>query len=230
MGLFDGITSAVGNLAKSVTGGDIVKPLIGAVGSFLGQSSANQSNRDLMNIANTFSGQQTQAQMDFQERMRATQYQTAVSDLKAAGLNPMLAYSQGGAGTPSGASASSSSPPRMENAIGNAVSSGLAAAQASNAVLQNNLIRAQTQNVDAMSDKAQAETVNLLDTNPNIKAENKRILADIAFKDTQARLNTVTARNVQENIAPSVDPYWYRDAKKVIGTAKDYFNLNNYRK
>ncbi len=214
MGFFDGITSAVGNLVKDVGLKDVVAPLIGATGSFLGQSSANQSNRDLMNQANQFS-----------EEQFAKRYQTTVADLKAAGLNPMLAYTQGGGSAPT-----STSPPRMENAIGNAVSSGLSASQSMNAVLQNNLLRAQTQNVDAMSDKAQAETVNLLDTNPNIKAENKRILADIAFKDTQARLNSVTAKNVQENIAPSVDPYWYRDAKKVLGTAKDYFNLNNFRK
>lgn len=48
---------------------------------------------------------QAQKQMDFQERMRNTSWQAAVADMEAAGLNPALAYSHGGAAVPGGASA-----------------------------------------------------------------------------------------------------------------------------
>lgn len=48
-----------------------------------------------------------QTQNEFTERMSNTSYQRAVEDMKKAGLNPVLAVSQGGASTPGAASGSS---------------------------------------------------------------------------------------------------------------------------
>lgn len=61
--------------------------------SAFGQSRANREAR-----------RAAQRQMDFQERMFRNRYQYTMADMRAAGLNPILAYQQGGGAAPGGAS------------------------------------------------------------------------------------------------------------------------------
>ena len=57
-----------------------------------------------------FSADQAKIQRDFQERMSSSAYQRAMDDMRKSGLNPILAYRQGGAGSPSGAMGQGAAP------------------------------------------------------------------------------------------------------------------------
>jgi hypothetical protein len=107
-------SAAFGNVAPLVAGGL----------SFLGQRQANQ--------AGIVSARE---QMAFQKYASQHQYQWAVDDMKAAGINPMVAYKLGGSGNLGGAMY------QPQNAVGAGVNSAIAAAANVATVRQ---IRAQT--------------------------------------------------------------------------------------
>lgn len=137
--------TAVGSFFGGPIGG-LVGGGLGGVGDYLlGQ----KGQRD----TNAASAQMAQKQMDFQERMRNTSYQAAVKDMEAAGLNPMLAYSQGGASVPSGAMGVVGN---VQQAGMNSALSGVQMAQGAQAIAAS---KAQTDQVVAQTEKIKSETM-----------------------------------------------------------------------
>lgn len=83
-----------------------VGSLLGGWFGMKGTNDTNAANAEQVRQMNMFNADQARLNRDFQERMSDTQWQRGVADMKAAGLNPALAYQQGGASAPSGSSAS----------------------------------------------------------------------------------------------------------------------------
>jgi len=124
--------------------GEIAGALIGGLFGKSAQSSANKTNIAL-----------NRENRDWEERMSSTAYQRAVGDLKSAGLNPMLAYSQGGASTPGNSAPTVIPEDALARSAGTAAQMAMQKAQIELVKAQTEKTRAETPGVTAVSAAAE---------------------------------------------------------------------------
>lgn len=95
-------------------------PAIGAVAGFVGGERSNKINQQEAEKNRNWQTREADKNRGFQERMRNTEWQAAIADMHAAGINPAVAYSQGGASSPGGSMGGGATAASAENTAASA--------------------------------------------------------------------------------------------------------------
>lgn len=156
-------------------------------------------------LNNQYAEDRQNAAQDFSAKQYATRYQTTVKDMEAAGLNPMLAYSQAPGNSPGGVVGSSNATPSLGSSYNQ---SSIASAQVANIQAdtankeaQGKLYEAQAAAQNASAAQSNATVGQIQATVDKISAEINKIKGDTNFQSQQDILKQTAWMLQQQGVA-----------------------------
>lgn len=180
----------IGSLIGAGIGGFFGGPQGASVGAGIGAGFDAQSAQEDANEQNVMLARE---QMAFQERMSSTAYQRATADMRSAGLNPMLAFSQGGASSPSGSTAV------VQNSAVAGQQSAASAANTIAALQALQLNRAQVDQVQAQTAQIRSQTMDQAVNTAAKLAEIQNVRAQaLATEERVPGIRADSQRNLQK--------------------------------
>lgn len=188
VGMWTNTSYGQAGLGTMGTNSGEIKSMIPGIGDAMAQDQANAMNVQL-----------SRENRNWMERMSNTAYQRAMDDMREAGLNPMLAYQQGGASVPSPSAPSVSAAPKTglaDAALG--AFTGISAAKTA----QQNANTAQAQ-ADSTIGLQGAQTANTMAQVQKTEAETQKTLDSIKSQKVRRELerNQIKLSEVKESAA-----------------------------